>query len=68
MAKLGSQWKTPAAMRVFGFMANCDFVDYGISTRSVASDSTEEMIQCGESPRSANLGVDLGQVTLPDGR
>ncbi|KAI9684533.1 MAG: hypothetical protein M1822_005621 [Bathelium mastoideum] len=59
---------TPAALRVFGFRANSDFVDYGISTRSVASNGTEEMIQCGESPRPTNLGVDLGQVTLPNGR
>lgn len=57
----------PAAMRVFGWMANCDSEDYGIFNSSLSAAGVEEMTRCGEVPTGRHLGAELGEVVLPDG-
>lgn len=57
----------PAASRVFGWDANCNYDDYGIFSPSLNADGIEEMIQCGELPTGKCPGDDLGEVVLPDG-
>ncbi len=58
---------TPGAMRVFGWKANSEAADYGISSRSAATQHREEIRQCGESPRATGMGADLGEIVLADG-
>ncbi|KAF2259247.1 isochorismatase family protein [Lojkania enalia] len=57
----------PGAMRVLGWEANCDAIDYGLSIRSLSPDGTSEMISCGEHPVFRGPGADLGEVMLEDG-
>ncbi|TVY81387.1 Peroxyureidoacrylate/ureidoacrylate amidohydrolase [Lachnellula suecica] len=49
----------PAAFRTFGFKANSDETDYGISVKTL-----DETIECGEAPRLTGLGADLGVIEL----
>lgn len=57
----------PAALRVFGWQANIEALDYGISARTAATNGRDDFIACGEIPRGTGLGMDLGKVTLEDG-
>jgi nicotinamidase-related amidase len=57
----------PSAMRVFGWRANSEMVDYGISDRAPALGGEEVFIQCGERLRTTGLGAELGKITLQDG-
>lgn len=58
---------TPAAMRVFGWTANCDSDDYDIFNSSLIAAGVEKMDRCGEVPTGRHPGVELGEVILPDG-
>lgn len=58
---------TPAAIRVFGWMANCDSDDYGIFNSSISADGVEEMTRCGEVPTGRHPGAELGEVILSNG-
>jgi nicotinamidase-related amidase len=57
----------PGSLRVFGWKANSEAADYGISSRPAATQGREEFIHCGESPRATGLGAELGEIILADG-
>jgi nicotinamidase-related amidase len=57
----------PSAMRVFGWRANSEVADYGISAQPTAFSGEEVFIQCGERPRTAGLGAELGELMLQNG-
>ncbi|OTA54811.1 isochorismatase family protein [Hypoxylon sp. EC38] len=58
---------TPGSMRVFGWRANCEAVDYGVFPRSWTTNGGEKMIKCGECPKAKGPGMDLGKVVLTNG-
>lgn len=59
----------PASLRVFGWPADCDMPDYGISYRTIAVDDDDDnFITYGECPRSSGMGMELGRVVLEDGK
>ncbi|KAG8664237.1 uncharacterized protein FPOAC1_013944 [Fusarium poae] len=55
----------PACMRVFGWRANCNANDYGLSSRR--HEAGRATIECGEVPRPGAPGTDLGRVVLESG-
>lgn len=58
----------PSAMRVFGWKANTEALDYGISSHFAASPrGAEQFIHCGEIPKATGLGADLGDILSEDG-
>ncbi|KAI4254624.1 MAG: hypothetical protein L6R42_007117 [Xanthoria sp. 1 TBL-2021] len=61
------QTMPPAMLRVFGWQANSEAVDYGISARIAAANGRNDFISCGEISRGTGLGADLGKVVLEDG-
>ena len=59
---------SPAEIRVFGFKANSDKADYGMSDRVGDPTDPDNFIRCGEYAVRAKIpGVDLGEVILEDG-
>ncbi|KAE8443132.1 hypothetical protein EG329_002301 [Mollisiaceae sp. DMI_Dod_QoI] len=56
----------PAAIRVFGWDADCTYDDYGIFDHSISAEGTERMVQCGELPTGRCPGDDLGEIALSD--
>lgn len=55
----------PGTLRVFDWRANSDAADYGMPTDDAID--LGGWIGCGERPRSAGLGANLGEIQLGDG-
>ncbi|KAF1954375.1 isochorismatase family protein [Byssothecium circinans] len=59
---------TPVELRVFGFKANSDRADYGLSESEGDRSDPEKFLRCRERPQLRSmLGADLGKVQLEDG-
>ncbi|KAI1122606.1 hypothetical protein F5Y10DRAFT_71159 [Nemania abortiva] len=59
---------TPAEARVFGFKANSNKADYGLSERKGDPTDPDNFLRCGEHPVLTKIpGAELGEVVLEDG-
>lgn len=59
---------SPAEVRVFGFKADSDKADYGLSDRKSDPTDPDNFLKCGEYPNLSKIpGTDLGTVFLADG-
>jgi nicotinamidase-related amidase len=59
---------SPAEVRVFGFKANSDKADYGLSDRKGDPTDPDNFLKCGEHPNPFKIpGAQLGEITLEDG-
>ena len=57
----------PGSLRVFGFSANTEEADFGLSSRPAVANSLEGFVRCGEASTSSGLGADLGVIAFEDG-
>jgi nicotinamidase-related amidase len=59
---------TPAEIRTFGFRANSNERDYGLSERKGDRTEPSKFLDCGERPQlRSSLGDDIGLIKLEDG-
>ncbi|KAI0868038.1 Isochorismatase hydrolase [Hypoxylon argillaceum] len=57
----------PGSIRVFGWKANCEEIDYGMFSNSSPIGDSEIRVHCGEQPQARQPGTDLGEVQTSTG-